>query len=171
MEPVYYYQETAIQDSRNANGTACDNAVMDKSKNGYRLPTEVEREYTARGGDPGKADWMYLYAGSNNADDVAWYHGNSPFTIRDVGQKNPNRLGIFDLSGNVQEWGWDWMHYGSAVTPDTPVDGENYSSRFNQKPMAGGGVGSNITLSCVADRWGYATSYRDGYVGFRVVRN
>ena len=79
-------------------------------------------------------------------------------------------MGIFDLSGNAQEWGWDWINYGVAVTPDTPWDGVRYSSRFSQKPMAGGGVGSNITLSCTADRWGYGTSYKDGYVGFRLVR-
>jgi formylglycine-generating enzyme required for sulfatase activity len=168
LEPVYYYQGTPIRNSGNADG--CDNALMDKSKNGYRLPTEVEREFAARGGDPGKADWMYLYSGSDNADDVAWYHGNSPYAIKDAGQKKSNRLGIFDLSGNVQEWGWDWMFYGSAVTLNTPGDGEPYSSRFSQKTMAGGGVGSNITMSCVADRWGFSTSYKDGYVGFRLIR-
>jgi formylglycine-generating enzyme required for sulfatase activity len=171
LEPAYYFQESVLMDSRNDNKTACDGALMNKSKNGYRLPTEVEREYAARGGNPGKIDWMFLFAGSDNADEVAWYHGNSPYTISDVGQKNSNRLGIFDLSGNVQQWGWDWMHYASAVTSNTPVDGELYSSRFNQKPMAGGGVGSNITMSCVADRWSYSTNYRDGYVGFRLARN
>jgi formylglycine-generating enzyme required for sulfatase activity len=171
LEPVYYYQGNILKDSRDTNGTACDGAVMNKSKNGYRLPSEVEREYAARGGDPGKIDWMFLFAGSNNADDVAWYHGNSAYTIQSVETKNSNRLGIYDLSGNVQECGWDWMRYSSAVTPDTPVDGEPYSTRFNQKPMAGGGVGSHITMSCVADRWGFSTSYKDAHVGFRLVRN
>jgi formylglycine-generating enzyme required for sulfatase activity len=169
LEPVYYYQGTTLRDS--TNGTACDGAVMNKSKNGYRLPTEAEREYAARGGNPGKTDWMFLFAGSNNANEVAWYHGNSAYAIEAVGQKNSHRLGIFDLSGNVQEWGWDWMHYASAVTPSTPADGEQYSSRFSQKPMAGGGVSSNITMSCVADRWSYSTSYTNNYVGFRLVRN
>jgi len=175
LEPVYYYpsinNENVLRDSRNENGTLCDNAVMSLDKNGFRLPTEVEREYAARGGDPGKAGWMFLYAGSDNAEEVAWHHGNSAYQIQDVGQKNPNRLGIFDLSGNVQEWGWDWMNYSVAVTKDTPGNGEAYSSRFNQKPMAGGGVGSNVTMSCTADRWGYGTSYKDGYVGFRPVRS
>ena len=170
LEPVYYHGETVIRDSRNANSTVCDSAVMNKNKNGYRLPTELEREYAARGGDPGKADWMFLFSGSNNADDAAWHHGNSAYAINNTGTKNANCLGIYDLSGNVQEWGWDWMNYGIAVTPDTPVTGESYSSRFNQKPMAGGGVGSNITMSCAADRWGYITSYTNAYVGFRVMR-
>jgi formylglycine-generating enzyme required for sulfatase activity len=174
LEPVYYYpsagEENVLRDSRNANETACDNVIMVTGKNGFKLPTETEREYAARGGDPGKADWMFLYVGSDNADDVAWHHGNSAYQIQIVGQKNPNRLGIFDLSGNVQEWGWDWMNYNVAVIKDTPWYGESYSSRFNQKPMAGGGVRANITMSCVADRWGYSTNYRDAYVGFRLVR-
>ena len=143
---------------------------MNKNKNGYKLPTEIEREYAARGGDPGKADWMFLFSGSNNADDVAWHHGNSAYTIKYVGTKSANRLGIYDLSGNVQEWGWGWMNYNIVSDADTPIDGEIYSSRFNQMPMAGGGVGSNITMSCAADRWGYITNYKDAYVGFRVVR-
>ncbi|MCL2175165.1 MAG: formylglycine-generating enzyme family protein [Treponema sp.] len=170
LEPVYYHNETIIRDSRNVNSSACDNAVMNKNKNGYKLPTEIEREYAARGGDPGKADWMFLFSGSNNADDVAWHHGNSAYTIKYVGTKSANRLGIYDLSGNVQEWGWGWMNYNIVSDADTPIDGEIYSSRFNQMPMAGGGVGSNITMSCAADRWGYITNYKDAYVGFRVVR-
>jgi formylglycine-generating enzyme required for sulfatase activity len=166
---VYYSSGNAVlRNSRNS--AACDGAVMDRSKNGFRLPTEAEREFAARGGDPGKDEWMFTYSGSDNADDVAWHHDNSPYQIREAGTKKPNRLGIFDLSGNVQEWGWDWMNYNIELTQFTPRDGESYSSRFNQKPIAGGGVGSNLTMSCVADRWGFNTSYTDPYVGFRLVR-
>ena len=63
------------------------------------------------------------------------------------------------------------MNYNIDVNPDTPLDGEAYSARYNQKPMAGGGVGSNPAMSCTADRWGFVTSYTDNNLGFRLVRS
>jgi formylglycine-generating enzyme required for sulfatase activity len=172
LEPVYRDGSgNVLKDSRN--GAACDGAVMDKTKNGYRLPTEAEREFAARGGDPGQSDWMYMYAGSNTANEVAWYHGNAAYQTKPVGGKAANRLGLYDLSGNVQEWCWDWMNYAVDVTAATPGDGGVYSGTTplaNQKAFNGGGVGSNITLSCVTYRWGFTPNYTDNYVGFRVVR-
>jgi formylglycine-generating enzyme required for sulfatase activity len=182
LEPVYRDSDNngVLNDSRNA--AACDAAVMDKDKSGYRLPTEVEREFAARGGDPGEEDWMYMYAGNkDNAGDVAWYHGNSAYQTKPVGtagteETRANRLGLYDLSGNVQEWCWDWMNYAVDVTPLTPIDGVGHNEIVNdrnvgsQKAFNGGGVGSNVTYSCVAYRWGYPPNYTDNYVGFRVVR-
>ena len=74
------------------------------SANGYRLPTEAEWEYAAKGGKKSK---NYKYSGSDNIDDVAWYDANSDGRSHDVGTKAPNELGIYDMSGNVWEMCWD----------------------------------------------------------------
>jgi len=128
----------------------------------YRLPTEAEWEYAARGGSHGHGT---EYAGSGNLDEVAWYDGNSGRKPHPVGQKKPNELGLYDMSGNVWEWCFDWVgSYASGSVTD-PVGPDSGSYRI----IRGGGylfVPSNCRVAsrCSSGR----PSIAKAFVGFRV---
>jgi len=104
-----------------------------KSGKKYRLPTEAEWEYAARGGNQSKG---YMYSGSNALKDVAWFAGNSYEKTHPVGQKQPNELGIYDMSGNVWEWCAD--PYDADYYEKSPKDNPEGPSKGSYRSLRGG---------------------------------
>lgn len=132
---------------------------------GYRLPTEAEWEYAARGGNKSKG---YEYSGSNTPGDVGWSDSNSGRTTHQVGTKTANELGLYDMSGNVYEWAQDWFApYGSSA-----VTNPNPNPYMGSRVLRGGSWYFSADFGLVSTRLYSDPSRRDvSSVGFRVVRS
>jgi formylglycine-generating enzyme required for sulfatase activity len=104
----------------------------------FRLPTEAEWEYAAKGGPRSKG---YTYAGGNNLDEVAWYRENSRAYVHSVGQKKANELGLYDMAGNVREWCYDW--YGDTYYQTSPEENPAGPDRGTRRVLRGGSFGSD----------------------------
>jgi formylglycine-generating enzyme required for sulfatase activity len=135
-----------------------------KTGKNYRLPTEAEWEFVARGGMQSRG---YKYSGSNNADDVAWYGNNSGGKTHPVGQKQANELGLYDMSGNVYEWCSDW--YGkyssnSQTNPTGSITGSGYVIR-------GGCWNFSVRVCRVSNRDSLAPGNRIYSLSFRLACN
>lgn len=141
---------------------------LDPAGTEFRLPTEAEWEYAARGGNKSRG---FVYSGNDKLKEVGWYDENSSGEIKPVGLKFPNELGLFDMSGNVWEWCQDWYgedYYeqcaekGLAIDPQGPDEGVDRVLR--------GGSSFRYPLYCrAAYRYDAHPEYRDGGLGFRLV--
>lgn len=156
LTPVYRYNGEVLKESDSAKdgeGKA-ENAVVDTTATGYRLPTEAEWEFAARGGDPDTERWNFLYCESrDNAGEVAWYSGNSDGKTHDVMGYRPNSFGMYDMLGNV----WEWCY-------------NPWSNNIMRRTMRGGSYRKAAEGVTVVSRDMAPVSRAYDDVGFRVVK-
>ena len=131
--------------------------------NGYRLPTEAEWEYLARGGNLTNTN-QTTYSGTGDIGNLAWYSTNSDYKTHEVKKKNSNGKNLYDMSGNVWEWCWD--RWSSSISASTPFDG---AASGSARVFRGGSWASVVSYCSVSDRHGSNPYSRFDIYGFRVV--
>ena len=137
----------------------CSSQLFGKS---FALPTESQWEFAARGG---KKSCGYKYSGSDNIDDVAWYHDNSNGILHAVGTKSPNELGLYDMSGNIEEWCSDWYDDYDSYRQSNPTGPSEGTFRVHR----GGNLKSDAMYCRVSYRNSFVPDYKSSYLGFRIV--
>ena len=195
LTKAYSIEVTEVEQALGKEGYYISDATvkLNEGANGYRLPTQAEWEYAARGGNPKAADWNYTFSGADKAketnyhdiknaglDAVGWYKYNTEtgttgeteptsfsqgYGTHQVGKKAANKLGIYDMSGNVWEWCYDWdgtIETGKETDPQGSTSGILRACR-------GGGWYYDAYYASVSYCHGYAPYLRNGDLGFRVV--
>ncbi len=141
------------------------NVVCDFKSNGYRLPTEAEWEYAAKGGHRSKD---YMYSGSNSPYQIAWFSETYQGLEHKSGELMPNELGIYDMTGNVAEWCWDY--YGANYYRQKDTLNPTGIAKGTTRIYRGGNRRDKIKNIAISRRSYLEQNKKDLYVGFRVVR-
>ena len=154
LKPCYYADADLTIVYVNSLGTFSlrdgGTVYLDQSAKGYRLPTEAEWEYAARGGQNN-----HLFSGGNNLDEVGWYIGNSGNRLYPVKRKAPNGYGLYDMSGNAHEWCYDWYSSDYPSQDQTNPLGPVKTSAIERKVIRGGDfhVGANDCRVFAREGW------------------
>ena len=172
LEPVYdlsQREEGILRINQLGGNSEYPNMADFRKTEGFRLPTALEWEWFARGGEIAIQDgtFDYKYSGSNNIDEVGWYKDNSGNKPHDIGVKKPNQLGIYDCTGNLREWCYDTSSSGYISEKLAYI----YDTSVRDRKLRGG------AWNCY-DNWCFINDdsdstdgkYGDGNIGFRIVR-
>lgn len=134
---------------------------IDWNADGYRLPTEAEWEFAARGGTLGGIN--------SSIEQIAWFDDNSDGKPHPVGELEPNNLGIYDIQGNAWEWCWDF--YSKEYYADSPSDNPYGPNTGGNKVYRGGNFSAPVDYLSVNKRYSLSPKLNDGMIGFRLVRS
>ena len=175
LEPVYKKGDETDPNKwgdipSSGNDEEWDNISFDWDANGYRLPTEAEWEYAARGGTSTTEE--LIWSGTDTEAELgtyAWYWDNSDVKTHEVGMKDPNGYGLCDMSGNVWEWCWNWYTEKYDTEKEGGSDPKGASSG-SCRVFRGGGWNGNASLASVSYRCSDYPYGRNRDLGFRVVR-
>jgi len=158
----YMSEQEELTTSYNLRNWSCD-----FSANGYRLPTEAEWEFAARGGVKTQNSASHKYAGSNSISEVAWYSSNASGKAHPIGTKRANNLGLYDMSGNVWEWCWD--NYDTKYYKDSVRNNPRGPSSGANKVIRGGSWSSN-RMDCRIVNRNSNKPIGEKDIGFRIVK-